>query len=51
MSLAGWGVPYRVDVARGSDAVLDRLVELGALDVDRLPGVTCSPSMSAVTAA
>jgi ribosomal protein L11 methyltransferase len=34
----GWGVPYRVDVARDSDAVLDRLVELGALDVDRSPG-------------
>src|SRR5262252_1526112 len=34
----GWGVPYRVDVARASDAVLDRLVELGALDVDRSPG-------------
>jgi len=31
-------VPYRVDVARASDAVLDRLVELGALDVDRSPG-------------
>jgi hypothetical protein len=28
-------VPYRVDVARASDAALDRLVELGALDVDR----------------
>jgi ribosomal protein L11 methylase PrmA len=31
-------VPYRVDVATASDAVLDRLVELGALDVDRSPG-------------
>jgi hypothetical protein len=31
-------VPYRVDLARASDAVLDRLVELGALDVDRSPG-------------
>jgi ribosomal protein L11 methyltransferase len=31
-------VPYRVDVARASDAVLDRLVELGALDVERSPG-------------
>ena len=31
-------MPYRVDVARASDAVLDRLVELGALDVDRSPG-------------
>ena len=27
-------MPYRVDVARASDAVLDCLVELGALDVD-----------------
>src|SRR5437773_8900498 len=34
----GWSVPYRVDVPRASDAVLDRLVELGALDVDRSPG-------------
>jgi len=31
-------VPYRIDVAPASDAVLDRLVELGALDVDRSPG-------------
>jgi ribosomal protein L11 methyltransferase len=31
-------VPYRVDVTRGGDAALDRLVELGALDVDRSPG-------------
>ena len=31
-------MPYRVDIARASDAVLDRLVELGALDVDRSPG-------------
>ena len=31
-------MPYRVDVARASDAALDRLVELGALDVDRAPG-------------
>ncbi len=31
-------MPYRVDVARASDTVLDRLVELGALDVDRSPG-------------
>jgi hypothetical protein len=30
-------VPYRVDVARASDTVLDRLVELGALDVDHSP--------------
>src|SRR5262245_4166217 len=34
----GWCVPYRIDVARASDAVLDCLVELGALDVDRSPG-------------
>ena len=26
-------MPYRVDVTRGDDAVLDRLVELGALDI------------------
>ena len=31
-------MPYRVDVARAGDAALDRLVELGALDVDRSPG-------------
>ena len=31
-------MPYRVDVARASDAALDRLVELGALDIERLPG-------------
>jgi ribosomal protein L11 methyltransferase len=31
-------VPYRVDVARASDAALDRFIELGALDVDRSPG-------------
>jgi len=31
-------VPYRVNVAAASDAVLDRLVELGALDVDCSPG-------------
>jgi ribosomal protein L11 methyltransferase len=30
-------VPYRVDVARADDAALDRLVELGAVDVDRSP--------------
>jgi ribosomal protein L11 methylase PrmA len=34
----GWSVPYRVDVARASDAALDRLVELGALDIDHSPG-------------
>ena len=33
-----WGVPYRVDVPRAGDAALDRLVELGALDVERSPG-------------
>jgi ribosomal protein L11 methyltransferase len=31
-------VPYRVDVPRASDATLDRLVELGALDVEHSPG-------------
>ena len=31
-------MPYRVDVARAGDAVLDPPVELGALDVERLPG-------------
>ena len=31
-------MPYRVDIARASDAALDRLVELGALDVDHSPG-------------
>ena len=31
-------MPYRVDIAHAGDAVLDRLVELGALDVERSPG-------------
>ena len=31
-------MPYRVDVPRAGEPVLDRLVELGALDVERLPG-------------
>lgn len=31
-------MPYRIDVSRAGDPVLDRLVELGALDVERLPG-------------
>jgi ribosomal protein L11 methyltransferase len=31
-------VPYRVDVTRAGDATLDRLVELGALDVEHSPG-------------
>ena len=31
-------MPYRVDVTRAGDAALDRLVELGALDLERLPG-------------
>jgi ribosomal protein L11 methyltransferase len=31
-------VPYRIDITRAGDAALDRLVELGALDVDRSPG-------------
>jgi ribosomal protein L11 methyltransferase len=30
-------MPYRVDVTRADDAALDRLVELGALDVERSP--------------
>jgi ribosomal protein L11 methyltransferase len=31
-------VPYRIDVPRADDAALDRLVEIGALDVERSPG-------------
>jgi ribosomal protein L11 methyltransferase len=31
-------VPYRIDIAHAGDAVLNRLVELGALDVERSPG-------------
>jgi ribosomal protein L11 methyltransferase len=31
-------VPYRVDVTRAGDDALDRLVELGALDVERAAG-------------
>ena len=31
-------MPYRVDIAHAGDAVLDRLVELGALDVECSPG-------------
>jgi ribosomal protein L11 methyltransferase len=31
-------VPYRLDIARAGDTVLDRLVELGALDVEHSPG-------------
>jgi ribosomal protein L11 methyltransferase len=31
-------VPYRIDITRAGDAALDRLVELGALDVERSPG-------------
>ena len=31
-------MPYRVDIPRAGDAVLDRLVELGALDVEQVPG-------------
>ncbi len=31
------GVPYRIEVARASADALDRLVELGAIDVDSLP--------------
>jgi ribosomal protein L11 methyltransferase len=33
-----WSVPYRVETARAPDAALDRLVDLGALDLERLPG-------------
>jgi ribosomal protein L11 methyltransferase len=31
-------VPYRIDVTHAADAALDRLVELGALDVEPSPG-------------
>src|SRR5690242_15742752 len=31
-------MPYRVDVAGAGAAALDRLVELGALDVEQSPG-------------
>jgi ribosomal protein L11 methyltransferase len=31
-------VPYRIDLRDASDAMLDRLVELGALDVEASPG-------------
>ena len=31
-------MPYRIDVTRADDAALDRLVALGALDVDHSPG-------------
>ena len=31
-------MPYRIDIARAGDAVLDRLVELGALDIEPSPG-------------
>jgi ribosomal protein L11 methyltransferase len=31
-------MPYRIDVPESSDAVLDRLVELGALDIDVIAG-------------
>jgi len=31
-------VPYRVDIAHAGDALVDRLVEFGALDVERAPG-------------
>lgn len=31
-------MPYRIDIPRADDAALDRLVELGALDVERSPG-------------
>ena len=31
-------MPYRLEVARATDGALDRLVDLGALDLERLPG-------------
>ena len=31
-------MPYRIDVTRAGDAAFDRLVELGALDVEHSPG-------------
>jgi ribosomal protein L11 methyltransferase len=31
-------VPYRIDVRNASDSLLDRLIELGALDVESSPG-------------
>src|SRR6186997_711168 len=31
-------VPYRIDIRDAGDATLDRLVELGALDVESSPG-------------
>ena len=31
-------MPYRIDITRAGDAALDRLVELGALDIERSPG-------------
>ena len=31
-------MPYRVDIAHAGETVLDRLVELGAVDVERSPG-------------
>jgi ribosomal protein L11 methyltransferase len=31
-------LPYRIDIPRAGDAALDRLVEFGALDVERVPG-------------
>lgn len=34
----GWSVPYRVDFSAAGDDALDRLIELGALDVEALPG-------------
>src|SRR5688572_19010135 len=31
-------MPYRIDLSTGEDDVLDRLVDLGAIDVERLRG-------------
>ncbi len=43
MGIAGlgavrWSVPYRLDLPEASGAVLDRLIELGALDAEPTPG-------------
>jgi ribosomal protein L11 methyltransferase len=38
-------MPYRIDLGAGGDDVLDRLVELGALDVESLPGRAMSALM------
>ena len=35
-------MPYRIDLPDAGDAILDRLVELGALDVESSPRGTLS---------